>query len=750
MSHIRRALTAIFAAVALTAVPTAASSATQPGAPYTISIGTTGAYAHPTDTPASGFVDKDGTFYFQQSASLYGATDVREWEFYTGGNFDTAVKSIKISNAVNPANSNDRNNDTTWRCNNSPTGLNATYAPTGSGYAQKNYCDLLGVWVDPDTGDWYGLVHNEFTPEPFGAYSFSHFDAIDYAVSKDQGMTWTIAGHAITSPYSTSRGDTVAFPQQTFDYGDGDQRLFVDTASGYFYVYYGSRIVPKAGAGGNMAGLQHVARAPISSKMAAGSWQKWYNGSWSQPGVGGMESDMVPATSANPNGYTPPASDYNPANTGNADQQIAAGQLPATSDLFVMNIAYDAYLGLYIGEPAVTAATGPQKFFATNNLATQKWHLIGDSGSYTSGSWYRWFLDSANNTNSTIVGKSFRSYCSIACANSDGEFANVTIDSTSPAPPPVDPTKTYAIGTGSGRVLAQAATGSATTSVASATGSPWEAWTFTATGDGAYRITNAATGQILGVGTGATATRAWGTRPTATTLGPGGPSIGQQWFLIAGTTASGAPDGTHRLVNRYSGLALALGSDTARLAETTPTRSWTNNTGNPVGGTRSAAEQQLALTVNGSAVGGVPTRIPQSSMSVTHVDSAETTAENGVGANVLDGNTASNWVTQWSTATAPQPHEIQLDLGRSYSVTDLYYLPRQDNVNGRIANYQLYTSSDGTNWGSPVAAGTFPNSTAEQDVHLPPTSARYVRLVALSEVNGNPWTAIAEINVAGS
>jgi len=536
-----------------------------------------------------------GTFYFQQSAALYGSTDPRYWDFFTGTNFETASRSSTISDAVNPNNANDQNNDTTWRCNNSPTGIEATYAPSGSGYSQKNYCDLVGVWVDPDTGDWYGLVHNEFTPEPFGAYSFSHYDAIDFAVSTNQGKVWTILGHAITSPYSTKRGDTTAFPNSTFDYGDGDPRLFVDTASGYFYVYYGSRIIGKASAGGSMDGLAHVARAPMSSKMAAGSWRKWYNGTWTEPGVGGRESNMVPVTSANTNGYTPTSADYDPANTGTTDQQIASGELPSKSPLFVMNIAYDAYLGLYIGEPEVISGTAPQQFYVTDDLATEKWYLAGDSGSYKSGSWYRWFLDGANKTSSTIVGKTFRSYCSIACATSSGEYANVTITSTSPATSPVDPTKTYKIGNGNGRVLAQVSGSTATTSVASGTGSNLEAWSFTGNGDGSYRITNASTGQALGVDSGTTSTRAWGAKPTVTTIGSGGPTVGQQWFVIG--------SGTYRLVNRYSGLVLGLSSDSTRLAETAPTRSWTNTTGNAVGGTRSATEQTLTFTQVGAGTG---------------------------------------------------------------------------------------------------------------------------------------------------
>nr|WP_307352908.1 RICIN domain-containing protein [Kitasatospora herbaricolor] len=595
-------MAAVFAATVLTLSGTVASpaSATPPTATYTVGVGSPVPYTHPTDTQASPYVDKDGTFYFQQSAALYGANEVRYWDFFTGTDFDTATRSSAISNYVNPANSSDKNNDTTWRCNNSPTGVQATYAPSGSNYAQKNYCDLAGVWVDPDTGDWYGLVHNEFSPQPFG--DGLHYDAIDYTVSKDQGRTWDIKSHVITSPYSTTRGDTTAFPNQTYSYGDGDQRLYVDTASGYFYVYYGSRIVDKNG--GWAAFYEHVARAPISGKMAPSSWQKWYNGAWTQPGVGGQESNMVPVGSGSTTGYTPVSGEYNPANTGTAAQQIAAGTMPATSPLFVMDITYNAYLKLYIGEPQAVDQSGsaPQQFYATDDLSTQKWFLLGDTGSYHTASWYRSFLDSANRTNNTIVGKSFRSYCSFGCSNgSSGEYVDVNLGASATAPAPVDETKSYRISSGAGRVLAQVSGSTATTSVATATGTTLESWIFAGNGDGSYRIVNASTGQLLGVDSTATAGRAWGAQPTVTAAGPSGPNIGQQWWVIPGTTTSGTATGTFKLVNRYSGLVIGLSADSGRLAETTPTRSWTNTTGNTVGGTRTANEQTLTLTQTGPA-----------------------------------------------------------------------------------------------------------------------------------------------------
>lgn len=564
---------------------------------YTVAVGATGSWTHPDDTPAYPYTDKDGTFYYQQAHSLYGASDSRAWTFYTGTDLDTATRSATVSDAGTNA-------DTTALCDSSPTGTGATFPPSGSGYSQSNFCDLAGVWVDPDSGDWYGLVHNEFTPQPFG--DSSHFDAIDYAVSTDQGKHWTIKGHALTSPYSTKRGDTTAFPQQTYSYGDGDQRLYVDTASGYFYVFYGSRLIDKNG--GWKAFYSHVARAPLSGRMASGTWQKWYGGSWSQPGVGGRESNMVPVTATDTTGYTPTIKEYDPATTGSVDQQVAAGTAPATSPLFVMDITYNAYLGLYIGEPQAVDQSGnaPQQLYATDNLATQKWHLLGDTGSYHTASWYRWFLDGTSRTGSAVVGKDFRSYCSFGCSNgASGQYVNLTINSSAPAAAPFDPAKTYRIAGGNGRILAQAASGStATTSTATATttGTGLDAWTFTGNGDGSYRIANASTAGLLGVPTTASTGRAWGSAPTVTASGSGGPTVGQQWFVVPTTSSStGTATGTYRLVNRYSGLVIGLSGVTGRLAETTPVRAWTDTAGTPVGGARTAAEQTLTVTAAGTS-----------------------------------------------------------------------------------------------------------------------------------------------------
>ncbi|GIG57428.1 hypothetical protein Lfu02_18000 [Longispora fulva] len=149
----------------------------------------------------------------------------------------------------------------------------------------------------------------------------------------------------------------------------------------------------------------------------------------------------------------------------------------------------------------------------------------------------------------------------------------------------------------------------------------------------------------------------------------------------------------------------------------------------------------------GPATGGGSTRLSQSAMTVRSCDSQETTNEQAPCTNVLDGNSSTIWHTQWSSPVAAMPHEIQLDLGASYPVTDLYYLPRQSQANGRIANYEVYVSTDGTTWGTAVKTGTFANNTTEQAATFTAKTGRYVKLRATSEVGGNPWTAVAELNI---
>ncbi|MBJ6366663.1 discoidin domain-containing protein [Snuella sedimenti] len=142
--------------------------------------------------------------------------------------------------------------------------------------------------------------------------------------------------------------------------------------------------------------------------------------------------------------------------------------------------------------------------------------------------------------------------------------------------------------------------------------------------------------------------------------------------------------------------------------------------------------------------------ISQSGWTLKSVDSEETTAENGAATNAFDGDNSTIWHTQYSGSSPSHPHEIQINLGDSYNITGLKYLPRQSGSNGTIAGYEIYVSADGTNWGTAVATGTWANNTSEKTVTFTSKTGSFIRLVATSEINGNVWTTAAEINVLGT
>lgn len=134
---------------------------------------------------------------------------------------------------------------------------------------------------------------------------------------------------------------------------------------------------------------------------------------------------------------------------------------------------------------------------------------------------------------------------------------------------------------------------------------------------------------------------------------------------------------------------------------------------------------------------------------VLFVDSQETSGENAPGVAAIDGDPDTFWHTRWADESPPHPHEIRIDMGAEREIGTVGILPRAGNQsNGTIDGYELYLSNDPQKWGEPASKGNFGKAGGERKVKLAgKTKARYLRLVALSEINGQPWTSVAEIAV---
>ena len=65
-----------------------------------------------------------------------------------------------------------------------------------------------------------------------------------------------------------------------------------------------------------------------------------------------------------------------------------------------------------------------------------------------------------------------------------------------------------------------------------------------------------------------------------------------------------------------------------------------------------------------------------------------------------------------------------------------------------MKDYEVYLSADGKDWGVPAAKGQLRNDAEPQTIKLKQSvTARFMKFVALSEIQGRPWATIAELDV---
>lgn len=257
---------------------------------------------------------------------------------------------------------------------------------------------LTGGWVDPNTGIWYTTVHIEWNQAEFAGLpptngpNFRVFRRIGIARSYDHGQHWIYLGDAVTSDEPTDLSD---YPGSTFDYGDGDQRLYIDDASGYAYLSYVTGWINKDT--GARAEVVQEARCPLSQHLVPSCWEKYYQGAWTQPGIGG-------------HGYD--------ATVGYDD----------------LSTIYVSTLHKYIAVMQNSTGTGDYLSWSTH-LAQGWWEPLQQFQSYDGLSWYVWWLNPSTNS-PYVTTDSARVYasCNEACGvilpqiNADAKYMIVTFN----------------------------------------------------------------------------------------------------------------------------------------------------------------------------------------------------------------------------------------------------------------------------------------------------------------------------------
>ena len=142
------------------------------------------------------------------------------------------------------------------------TAFDADYAGAGSVFPAANGTDLLMI---------YHAENHLFSGTDYPGVPF--YASIGIARSTDGGLTWQREGQIISGhdPQQASQPAT----------GAGALTPAAIEAGGYIYVLFREIDLQS-----DKQGLA-IARAPIASDGAPGSWQKMYQGSFSTPGLGG-------------------------------------------------------------------------------------------------------------------------------------------------------------------------------------------------------------------------------------------------------------------------------------------------------------------------------------------------------------------------------------------------------------------------------------------------------------------------------
>ena len=117
--------------------------------------------------------------------------------------------------------------------------------------------------------------------------------------------------------------------------------------------------------------------------------------------------------------------------------------------------------------------------------------------------------------------------------------------------------------------------------------------------------------------------------------------------------------------------------------------------------------------------------------------------------NAIDGDPDTLWHTSWTDSAAPHPHALTIELKEPMALRGVAVLPRQDdNRNGWIKDYGCYVSADGMSLGVPVAKGTFSADAKLKTVSFDrPVTARFVRFIALTGFDDDPFASMAEFSL---
>lgn len=146
--------------------------------------------------------------------------------------------------------------------------------------------------------------------------------------------------------------------------------------------------------------------------------------------------------------------------------------------------------------------------------------------------------------------------------------------------------------------------------------------------------------------------------------------------------------------------------------------------------------------------------IPKTGWSIHSFSTQETTGEganNGRAIHSIDDNLNTFWHSKWQGSSDPYPHEIVYNLGQVYPVDGFSVTSRNNSGNNKPKTYELYFSTDGTNWTTVQSAGNFiyPSQSSSGQtaaISFGAVNTQYIKLIITSNYDNSVSCAISEVN----
>jgi hypothetical protein len=140
---------------------------------------------------------------------------------------------------------------------------------------ENQYAALNATWRDSATGTIHGWYHAEVQVP--GCSPGVHYASIGYTTSIDEGHSFTKRGMVLTSADGVVPNACV---------GQGVGLPHVIASGDFLYMFYDTLTPPDFRGGGIT-----IARA---SQADPSRWFKYYNGAFSEPGLGGLRTILIP------------------------------------------------------------------------------------------------------------------------------------------------------------------------------------------------------------------------------------------------------------------------------------------------------------------------------------------------------------------------------------------------------------------------------------------------------------------------